>query len=93
MRELTERGEAIEAGTALLVGTDETKIVTEVSRLLTDDSAIKAMVAAGNPFGDGKAAERIVRACRNFLEGNKPLLANEFGGPLPPAEMQAPPRA
>jgi UDP-N-acetylglucosamine 2-epimerase (non-hydrolysing) len=93
MRELTERGEAIEAGTALLVGTDETKIVAEVSRLLTDDAAIKAMVAAGNPFGDGKAAERIVRACRNFLEGNKPLLANEFGGPLPPAEMQAPPRA
>jgi UDP-N-acetylglucosamine 2-epimerase (non-hydrolysing) len=86
MRELTERQEAIEAGTAILVGTDEKKIVAEVSRLLNDDSAVAEMVAAGNPFGDGNAAERIVRACRNFLAGNEPLLVDEFGGPFPPAK-------
>ena len=80
MREVTERLEAIEAGTARLVGTDETTIVAEVSRLLTDETAIALMVAAGNPFGDGKAAERVVLACRNFLEGKTPILANEFGG-------------
>ena len=95
MREVTERLEAIEAGSARLVGTDETKIVTEVSRLLVDEAAIASMVAAGNPFGDGKAAERIVLACRNFLEGKKPILVNEFRGvmasePLIPNETMIP---
>jgi len=59
MRETTERPEAIEAGTARLVGTDRTRIVTEAERLLNDDSAYAAMAHAGSPFGDGRAAERI----------------------------------
>lgn len=59
MRETTERPEGIAAGTARLVGTDKNHIVTEIFSLLDDDSAYSAMARAHNPFGDGKAAERI----------------------------------
>jgi UDP-N-acetylglucosamine 2-epimerase (non-hydrolysing) len=60
MRDATERPEAIEAGTAILVGVDKHKIVREASRLLTDDAAWEAMSKVNNPYGDGKAAVRIV---------------------------------
>ncbi len=60
MREVTERQEAVEAGTALLVGADKSKIVYEASRLSTDKAAWSAMSKINNPFGDGKAASRIV---------------------------------
>jgi UDP-N-acetylglucosamine 2-epimerase (non-hydrolysing) len=60
MRETTERPEAIEAGTARLVGTDRARIVAEAERLLHDQEAYRAMAQAGSPFGDGRAAERIV---------------------------------
>lgn len=59
MRETTERPEGVAAGTARLVGTDRALIVKEVSRLLDDADAYQAMARAHNPFGDGKAAERI----------------------------------
>jgi len=59
MRETTERPEGVEAGTARLVGTDRSRIVAEVARLLDDQLAYEAMARARNPFGDGKAAERI----------------------------------
>jgi UDP-N-acetylglucosamine 2-epimerase (non-hydrolysing) len=66
-RETTERPEAIEAGTAILVGTDRSAIVREVNRLLDDTAAYEAMSCAHNPYGDGKAALRIreilVRTC------------------------------
>jgi len=62
MREKTERPEGIEAGFARLVGTDEEKIVRETSRLLSDASARAAMRAAVNPYGDGRASERIADA-------------------------------
>ncbi len=62
MRLLTERPEGIEAGTARLVGTDPERIVGEAERLLTDRGAYRAMSKAHNPFGDGRAAERIARA-------------------------------
>ena len=62
LRERTERPEAIEAGTARLVGTSATRIVAEVDRLFDDPAAYAAMATAQNPFGDGYAAERIVRA-------------------------------
>jgi UDP-N-acetylglucosamine 2-epimerase (non-hydrolysing) len=62
MREVTERPEAIEAGTARLVGTDVERIVSETARLLDDPDAYAAMARAVNPFGDGHAAERIVAA-------------------------------
>ncbi|HLX60857.1 MAG TPA: UDP-N-acetylglucosamine 2-epimerase (non-hydrolyzing) [Planctomycetota bacterium] len=61
MRDVTERPEAIAAGTARLVGTDRAKIVTESERLLHDPAARAAMTGVGNPYGDGKAAERIVK--------------------------------
>lgn len=60
MRELTERPEALEAGTVALVGTDTNKIVKKVSELLTDKEAYHAMSRAQNPYGDGEAARRIV---------------------------------
>ena len=60
MRETTERPEAIEAGTARLVGTDRHFIVAEAERLLSDEEMYCSMARAGSPFGDGRAAERII---------------------------------
>jgi UDP-N-acetylglucosamine 2-epimerase (non-hydrolysing) len=67
MREITERPEAIEAGTARLVGTDTDKIVAETCRLLDDSSAYASMANAVNPYGDGKASDRIVAALEKVL--------------------------
>ena len=60
MRETTERPEAVDAGTVVLVGTDFDKIVGETIRLLTDTHVYQAMAMAHNPYGDGKASKRIV---------------------------------
>ena len=60
MRDTTERPEAVEAGTVMLVGTDRNKIETGVQDLLTDGSLYKRMSEAVNPYGDGLAASRIV---------------------------------
>ncbi|MFZ1413064.1 MAG: UDP-N-acetylglucosamine 2-epimerase (non-hydrolyzing) [Defluviicoccus sp.] len=62
MRETTERPEAVEAGTVRLVGTDEDLIVRAAERLLDDADAYAAMARAHNPYGDGRAAERILAA-------------------------------
>jgi UDP-N-acetylglucosamine 2-epimerase (non-hydrolysing) len=59
MRDTTERPEALAAGTARLVGTDRNKIVAEVERLMHDPAARTAMTGVGNPYGDGRAAQRI----------------------------------
>jgi UDP-N-acetylglucosamine 2-epimerase (non-hydrolysing) len=59
MREVTERPEAVEAGTVRLVGSDADRIVAEVERLLDDRAAYEAMARAINPYGDGLAARRI----------------------------------
>jgi UDP-N-acetylglucosamine 2-epimerase (non-hydrolysing) len=61
LRSRTERVEAIEAGTAKLVGTDTEKIVDETERLLRDPLLYKCMAQASNPYGDGLASDRIVR--------------------------------
>ena len=61
MRDTTERPEALESGTVRLVGTDYDKIVSEVSSLLDDVSVYESMSKAVNPYGDGKACERIVK--------------------------------
>ena len=66
MRDTTERPEALEAGTVKLVGTDYDKIMSEVSRLLDDAVYYDAMSKAVNPYGDGKACERIVDFIRNI---------------------------
>lgn len=60
MRNTTERPEALEAGTVKLVGTDYDKIVSEISFLLDDVQYYKKMSQSTNPYGDGKACERIV---------------------------------
>ena len=60
MRDTTERPEALSAGTVRLVGTDYNKIVDEVSLLLENEDHYKEMSRAVNPYGDGKACERIV---------------------------------
>ncbi len=60
LRETTERPEAIEAGTAVLVGIERERIIHETERLLNSREKYQAMTRAGSPFGDGHAAERIV---------------------------------
>jgi len=61
LRDATERPEAIEAGCARLVGTDAGRIVGEARRLLDDDAAYQQMARVANPFGDGRASERIAQ--------------------------------
>ena len=72
MRDTTERPEAVRAGTARLVGTDEDLIVETVERLLGDHDAYRAMATAVNPYGDGRAAERTVAALDHLLTGAPP---------------------
>lgn len=67
MRDITERPEAVEAGTVILVGTDRQTIVREAERLFTDDAHYARMAGAINPYGDGMAAKRI----RQVLESYK----------------------
>jgi UDP-N-acetylglucosamine 2-epimerase (non-hydrolysing) len=62
MRDTTERPEAVEAGTVKLVGTDIASITTNVALLLNDSALYNQMALAHNPYGDGKACERIVKA-------------------------------
>jgi UDP-N-acetylglucosamine 2-epimerase (non-hydrolysing) len=64
MREVTERPEAVEAGTVRLVGTDREAIRSGVENLLTDEETYNRMARAHNPYGDGKAAARILAAIR-----------------------------
>ena len=67
LRDTTERPEGVAAGTAKLVGTSRRRIVEETERLLRDQAAYDAMARAHNPYGDGRAAERIVRVLRGAL--------------------------
>ena len=67
LRRTTERPEAVDAGTARLVGTDPGVMLEEASRLLSDPDAYEAMSRAVNPFGDGKASGRILESCRRLL--------------------------
>ena len=67
LRRTTERPEAVEAGTARLVGTEPSTILEEASRLLEDADAYSAMSKAVNPFGDGQASARILSICREHL--------------------------
>ncbi|WP_145028058.1 non-hydrolyzing UDP-N-acetylglucosamine 2-epimerase [Paenibacillus sp. Y412MC10] len=62
LRDTTERPEGIEAGTLELVGTDEEQVYGRTKHLLTDKEAYNAMSGAANPYGDGKASQRIVDA-------------------------------
>jgi len=78
LRETTERPEAIEAGTAKLVGTNPQQILTAATHLLSDSVAYQQMATAINPFGNGTASEKILQIVKDFLhfgdKGLKPLV-------------------
>jgi UDP-N-acetylglucosamine 2-epimerase len=67
MRDATDRPEAVEAGVAKLVGTNEERIVASVSELLDEPRTYATMAQAANPYGDGHASERIVAFLRSRL--------------------------
>ncbi|MNH35285.1 UDP-N-acetylglucosamine 2-epimerase [compost metagenome] len=66
MRDTTERPEAVDAGTVILVGTDTQKIIKEAQDLLNNESRYQQMSELHNPYGDGKACERIVNFIKNL---------------------------
>lgn len=66
MRETTERPEAVAAGTAMVVGTATARIVEAVSKLIDDRALYKVMATAANPYGDGRASEKIVALIRKL---------------------------
>ena len=67
MRETTERPEAVEAGVARLIGTSEDRIESEVMTLLDNRGEYEKMARTVNPYGDGRASERIVNAIREWF--------------------------
>jgi UDP-N-acetylglucosamine 2-epimerase (non-hydrolysing) len=71
LREVTERPEGVQAGILTLVGSDETAILSESRKHLADNVHQNKMTS--NPFGDGRAAEKIVTALLNFQEPEKPV--------------------
>lgn len=77
LRENTERPEAVMAGTAKIAGVEEERIYEEAKKLLEDESEYQRMAHARNPFGDGRASERIVKA-----------ILHEFGLSEPPEEFE-----
>jgi UDP-N-acetylglucosamine 2-epimerase (non-hydrolysing) len=77
LRRATERPEAVEQGTAVLTGTDRRRIFEEASRLLSNPARPKILRERRNPFGDGRAAQRIVTAIGRFLGGEAHLLSAE----------------
>jgi UDP-N-acetylglucosamine 2-epimerase (non-hydrolysing) len=79
LREVTERPEAIEAGTSWLVGTQEEDVYDAVTTLVTDSARYDAMAHAVSPYGDGRASGRIIVAIR------------DFAGLDPPADVPPPP--
>ena len=89
MRATTERPEAVEAGCARIVGTDPTRIVTEARRLLEDAEAYRRMARVANPFGDGRASERIVGVLRTLIRGASLARSNQFTFPLPTSLSEA----
>jgi UDP-N-acetylglucosamine 2-epimerase (non-hydrolysing) len=66
MRDVTERPEAVDAGTVILVGANRERIVANVSELLDNDATYKRMSRAHNPYGDGNACERIIDVLRRI---------------------------
>jgi len=66
MRDTTERPEAVDAGTVILVGTDKEKIIEECHSLLNDIDRFDRMSELHNPYGDGHACERIIKTLRGF---------------------------
>jgi UDP-N-acetylglucosamine 2-epimerase (non-hydrolysing) len=78
LRKTTERPEAAQAGLARIIGTDTNTIVQHVWELLDDAQAYHRMATAINPYGDGRAAERIVEVLKNWRAGRPLLTADRF---------------
>ncbi len=97
MRDITERPEAVDAGTVILVGTDVDRIRCESDRLLTDHVAYHKMSRAHNPYGDGRACDRIMRAieCSTLANGadSGDSRENRFTAPAFDHSWQFEPRA
>jgi len=84
MRKVTERPEASQFGMAKIIGMSRERIVREAGRLLTDAEAYQEMSEGENPYGDGKASERIAEAISRWHNGKSPLLEPEKEFKLPP---------
>jgi UDP-N-acetylglucosamine 2-epimerase (non-hydrolysing) len=84
MRKVTERPEASQFGMAKIIGMSRKKIVDETERLLTDAEAYQNMSEGENPYGDGKASERIADAITRWHQGKTPLLEPDKEFKLPP---------
>ena len=74
LREVTERPDGFMAGVARIVGTDGARIVHETENLLNDRVFYERMTCGANPYGDGRAAERIAAALWSWAKGDKPLV-------------------
>jgi UDP-N-acetylglucosamine 2-epimerase (non-hydrolysing) len=77
LRQSTERPEAVDAGLAILTGTDREEIVEMASRLLQDTELHARMRDRRNPFGDGNAGARIAKALYRFVRDDYPLLTTQ----------------
>lgn len=77
LRDVTERSEAVLCGHARLVGTDPLVVAKAAAEILAKTGQAKINPVGDNPFGDGRAARRIVSATRRFLTGQRPLLRSD----------------
>jgi UDP-N-acetylglucosamine 2-epimerase (non-hydrolysing) len=84
LRKVTERPEASQFGMSKIIGMSRERIVGETERLLNDPEAYQDMSEGENPYGDGKAAERIVEAVARWHQGKSPLLEPDKEFKLPP---------
>jgi UDP-N-acetylglucosamine 2-epimerase (non-hydrolysing) len=84
LRNVTERPEASQFGMSRIIGMSRERIVGETERLLNDREAYQDMSEGENPYGDGKASERIVQAVARWHQGKSPLLEPDKEFKLPP---------
>jgi UDP-N-acetylglucosamine 2-epimerase (non-hydrolysing) len=84
LRKVTERPEASQFGMSRIIGMSRERIVGETERLLKDPEAYQDMSEGANPYGDGKAAKRIVEAVARWHQGKSPLLEPDQEFKLPP---------
>jgi UDP-N-acetylglucosamine 2-epimerase (non-hydrolysing) len=84
LRKVTERPEASMIGMSVIVGTSREAIVREASALLNNEARYRAMAQGDNPYGDGRAAQRIVEGLARWFAGERPPLQQweEFQGPM-----------
>jgi UDP-N-acetylglucosamine 2-epimerase (non-hydrolysing) len=78
LRKVTERPEASMMGLSRIVGTSREAIVAEAAELLTSSESYRAMSEGENPYGDGRAAERIVEGLLRWFQGKRPILESHF---------------